>query len=113
MLAVDLDMHLHTGFSTEAGFAGPQNRDAAHALQPIHGYSRQVLQISTGAGAGEEDHFELVVEDVYAAGYREVASVISDLGQQGKRGAIGSAVDLYVELFQGAAELAEAANPIG
>ena len=91
---------------------GAQHDDAPHALDTIGDETSEIPHIAQGGAALEQDELEMVVEQADVAGDLEIAAVVADFADQGKRTAVRHAIGLNRELRQPAPQHAPAGQPV-
>lgn len=92
---------------------GARDRNSTGAVQAVGHYSSEEAKVVLPLMILENDDFEIVVGQADAAGDLEIAAIVSYPRDQSEAGAILRAVHRQVEARDGAAELPEAAMPIG
>ena len=83
--AIDLQEHALIARFRRRYAPGAQHDDAPHAIQPVGDQAREIPHIAQRGTALEQDQLEMIVEQADIAGDLEIAAVVADFADQGKR----------------------------
>ena len=115
-LTVDLDVNAR-GVAIVGGIdldvRGARNGNPICAVQAVCHDGPEEAKVVLPLAILENDDFKIVVGQTDAAGNLEIAAVVSYASDQGEAGAILRAVGRQMEARHGAAQLPEAAMPVG